>query len=109
MLTFRDQPVKDGVITFLPAKGGGPTTGAVIRDGQYRVDEMLPGKKTLRIVSAESQPFARSTAEMAQQADRTAKSSSVASPERRIPADAKGNNVQVEVVPGNQVLDFHLE
>ena len=111
-VSYEGQPVESGSITFLPADGQGPSAGAAITGGQYRVDEITPGEKTVQIVGLKEIAFARSSAEMAQQAEEAARRGTAAAPVEQaseIPADAEGNNATVEVKPGKQTLDFQLK
>lgn len=111
-VSYEGQPVESGSITFLPADGQGPSAGAAISGGQYRVDEITPGEKTVQIVGLKEISFARSSAEMAQQAEEAARRGTAAAPVEQaseIPANAEGNNATVEVKPGTQTLDFHLK
>lgn len=47
-VTYDGQPVKCGVISFLPSDGNGPTAATVVTDGRYSV-KVAPGKKRVRI------------------------------------------------------------
>ena len=111
-VSYEGQPVESGSITFLPADGQGPSAGAAISGGQYRVDEIAPGEKIVQIVGLKEISFARSSAEMAQQAEEAARrgtASAAVEQASEIPADAEGNNATVEVKPGTQTLDFQLK
>jgi hypothetical protein len=48
MVTLDGTPIADGTIRFEAADKGGPTAGAVIRDGAYKL-LLRPGPKTVRI------------------------------------------------------------
>jgi hypothetical protein len=48
MITMNGTPVEMGAISFLPADGRGPTAGAKITNGRYKV-LLTPGKKTVKI------------------------------------------------------------
>jgi hypothetical protein len=42
-VTLNGHPVEEGAITFIPADGQGPTTGGVIKGGQYAVKKVPLG------------------------------------------------------------------
>jgi hypothetical protein len=53
-VTYDGKPVDKGTITFEPADGQGPTTGARIVAGKYELtgdSAAWPGKKTVRIIA----------------------------------------------------------
>jgi hypothetical protein len=52
-VAFQKQPLRKGLIEFIPANPGGTSAGAVIRDGRYTVRPeagLLPGNYRVRIV-----------------------------------------------------------
>lgn len=52
-VTFQKQPLRKGLIEFVPANPGGTSAGAIIRDGQYTVRPaagLLPGSYRVKIV-----------------------------------------------------------
>jgi len=101
-----------GNITFLPADGKGPSAGAAITDGQFHVDGLTPGKKIVQVVGEKGVQFARSSEEMArtaQQGAPRADTTGIVERADTIPPDAEGNNVEVEIKPGQQSLDFKLK
>lgn len=112
-VTYDGQPVENGAISFLPADGKGPTVGAQITEGYYRVREISPGEKIVQIEGLKEIPVALTTAELAQQAEEAARHGrrpdAADLQASTIPADAEGNNATVEVKPGKQTLDFHLK
>jgi hypothetical protein len=104
-VAYDGAPVQDGAITFLPADGQGPSSGALISGGRYRVDEIAPGEKIVNITGVKAISMPRTSAESQQAAE------SGKEPERAttIPAEAVGNNAAVSVKPGTQQLDFDLK
>ena len=103
-VTYKGKPVENGAITFQPADGKGPSTGATIVGGSYQVDDITPGPKIAEILGFEAIPFAKTTEEMAKQAE--VKTPPVEA--TKIPVDAEGNNARIEVESGTQTHDFHL-
>jgi hypothetical protein len=52
-VTFEKQPLRKGLIEFVPARPGGTGAGAIVRDGRYTVRPeagLLPGEYRVRIV-----------------------------------------------------------
>jgi hypothetical protein len=52
-VTFQKQPLRKGLIEFVPANFGGSGAGAIIRDGRYKIRPdagLLPGSYRVRIV-----------------------------------------------------------
>ena len=111
-VSYEGQPVNDGCITLLPADGRGPACGGAIADGKYRVEVVSAGRKKVQIVGVKKINFARSTEDMAQAAktaQKTPDATGIIERADTVPADAEGNNVEVDVVAGNQTLDFQLK
>jgi len=111
-VTYQTKPVGNGAITFLPADGHGPIAGAPIVDGQYQIDNLVPGKKLVQIVGVKKVNFAASNEELERQAKENAKrgdATGIVERADEIPADAEGNNRQIEVKSGAQTLDFDLK
>ena len=50
-VTFDEQPVEQGSITFEPASGAGPSAGGTIHSGRYKIDAegVAPGEMIVRI------------------------------------------------------------
>jgi hypothetical protein len=115
-VTYDGQPVQNGAITFYPADGRGPSAGAMVAGGQYRVERIAPGKKMVQVVGAlgreEGLRVPQTTEELRQQSERLAAEGSppiAAGPAALIPPNAVGNCSEVQVQPGRQRLDFHLQ
>ena len=111
-VTYETKPVGNGSISFLPADGHGPAAGGPIVDGQYQVDNLMPGKKIVQIVAVKKINFAVSNEEMERQAKENAKrgdTTGIVERADEIPADAEGNNRQIDVQPGSQTFDFDLK
>jgi len=103
-VTYKGQPVQNGSITFQPTDGKGPSAGGTITAGEYRVEGITPGSKLVEILGFEAIPFARTTEELAAQAQANVQTEMA----DQIPADAEGNNVTIEVKPGDTTQDFNL-
>lgn len=111
-VTYEGQPVEKGAISFVPKEGQGPTAGAMIEGGKYRVEPIKPGIKVVQIIGVKKVPFARSSEEMAKRAAEAAQrgdSSGLIDPADDVPADAVGNGAEIEVKAGEQKLDFNLK
>ena len=111
-VTYDGQPVGTGEITFTPVDGIGPTAGGRIKDGQYTVESLTPGRKTVKVMAVKAVPFARSTEEMARRAAKNKSKgdgSGLIDPADTIPPDADGNNATHEIKPGKQTLDLSLK
>jgi hypothetical protein len=111
-VTYETKPVANGSITFLPADGHGPAVGGSIVDGQYQVENLIPGKKFVQIIGLKKVNFALSNEEMQRRARENAKrgdTTGIVERADEIPADAEGNNRQIEIKPGSQTLDFDLK
>ena len=110
-VTYDGQPVDDGMITFYPADGQGPTSAAPIRAGRYSIDSLIPGPKLVEVTAVKQVPFARSSEEMAARAAAKAKGNAtgIIDPADTIAADAPGNNTTVDVKSGLQELNFAIQ
>jgi hypothetical protein len=111
-VTYDDQPVGNGTVTFLPADGKGAVAGGPITDGRYKVENVPPGKKVVKVEAVKKVPFARSSEEMAQRAaERKARgdASGLIDPADIIPPNAEGNNITADIQRGDQTLPLHLK
>ena len=111
-ITYEGKAIENGAITLLPANGLGPTAGSPIAGGKYRLATLTPGTKLVQIIGVKAVPFARSSEEMARRAAAAAQqgdNSGIIDRADEVPADAVGNNVQVEIKPGEQTLNFDLK
>jgi hypothetical protein len=111
-VTYDGEPVASGMVTLQPADGKGPTAGGPIVNGRYKVENVKPGPKVVRVEAVKAVPFARSSEEMARRAaENKARGDGTGIIDRAdvIPADAEGNNALVELRPGSQEHDLHLK
>lgn len=102
-VTYNDKPVETGYISFRPADGRGQSFATKIENGQYHaIDKVTIGAKRV-IVSGfrESAPITREeSSQMAENA--------IDGPTDYIAEDAEGNSKQVEIMPGDQTIDFSI-
>ncbi len=111
-VTFEGEPIGDGMVTLVPTDGKGPVVGGRIKNGEFRIENLTPGPKTLKVEAVKAVPFARSSEEMAQRvADnaRTGDSTGLIDPADALPADAVGNNAQVEIRVGQNAITLALK
>jgi hypothetical protein len=109
---FEGKAVANGMITFLPADGLGPVAGGAITDGHYEVANLTPGKKIAQIIAVKKINGPASNEERQRQAQANAKhgtTTGIAAAADEIPADAEGNNRQIDLPAGKQTLDFDLK
>ncbi len=109
-VTYEGEAIKTGNITFSPISGG-PIVGAEIVDGTYSVTGLTVGKSVVNVIAVKDVPFARSSEEMAKMAEEQklkGNDNGLIDPADVIPENAVGNNAEVEIKPGEQVLDFAL-
>ena len=109
-VTYENELIAKGNITFSPASGG-PIVGAEIVNGTYSVTGLTVGKARVSVIAVKDVPFARSSEDMAKMAETQklkGNDSGLIDPADVIPANARGNNQEFEIKAGNQVLDFSL-
>ncbi|MBN1911319.1 MAG: hypothetical protein JW818_16370 [Pirellulales bacterium] len=106
-VTFDGKPIDEGTITFEPADGQGPTTGARIVAGKYELtgdSAAWPGKKTVRIIAV------RKTGRKVRD-EFSASGAMIDEVQRYIPDIYNTNStLSCEVTPdGLNQIDFHLK
>jgi len=109
-VTYNGQPVESGAITFIPEDGQGPTAGANIVAGKFRVENLTPGRKKAIVagtLQTSTVPSGQRTVEQMMAASKTPAPADPAS--LRISPDAEGNQTIVEINPGEQTHDFQLK
>jgi hypothetical protein len=97
---YDGQAVADGWISFIPAQGGGMTAGAPVKDGQYSVTGLAPGKMRVTVTASPHIEFPKTTP----------------SPNTPLPKpvgilitpEAVGNGRITEFHSGTQTLDIDL-
>lgn len=50
-VTFNGEPVSRGMINLEPVDGKGPVTGSEVQEGKYRITDVAPGEKIVRIMA----------------------------------------------------------
>lgn len=104
-VTYDGKPIEDGQISFLPAGGKGTPAGAPIVGGKYRVDEGLTiGPRRVEIVGNRKVDIDPKSEEAKRYG--TIKIKVIGD---LVPADAIGNNQQVDITESTRTLDFHLK
>lgn len=111
-VTYDGQVVKNGSVLFQPVDGKGTSCGGPIVDGRYKL-ETSAGKKVVQIVAVKEIQYGRRSPEedarLAREAFARGDTSGIIDRADVIPANAQGNNAQVDVAPGQQTLDFDLK
>src|SRR5262245_42889733 len=108
---YNGQPVERGQILLTPADGQGAVAGGPITAGRFELHDVPLGRKVVRIEAYKDVNFASSSQEMmerAKQARARGDDSGLVDPADIIPANAEGNDQQVEIKPGANQHDFHL-
>jgi hypothetical protein len=108
-VTFNGTAVPRGALTFVPADGNGPASGATIRQGEYYVAGLLPGKKRVQILGGPPIHIVLNSEEARRTEQNRAYQAGAAGHAAEIPPNAEGNNVVVEIAPGTQSLEFALK
>ncbi|MCH2115062.1 MAG: hypothetical protein MK171_09160 [Pirellulales bacterium] len=91
-----------GALSLVPIAGG-PTVGATIRDGQFRIDEIATGKYRAAVRGFAKTQIVSTTAELAAQSNTVQ-----GGPPPDIAAGTIGSRVEVEIRRGHQQRDFPL-
>jgi hypothetical protein len=113
-VTYNNEPVEMGTISFRPADGRGQVFAAQIADGAYDIPAAVPGSRTVSIRGTKKMNFALSSEESARLAAEAKAAGNewgdhVAAPADYIPENAQGNNQTVEITSGDQTLNFDLK
>jgi hypothetical protein len=113
-VTYNDEPVESGAISFRSSDGTGPGFGAQIVSGKYRVEKVRPGKHIVSIRGVEKKLAPQSTEEAIRkfnEAKAAGKSTldHYGQPTDYIPENAEGNGKTVEIEAGKSTLDFALK
>ena len=111
-VTYDAKPVEDGYITFTPTDGKGKDAGGPITSGRYRISELPPGPKVVKVIGVKKVNFASTSDEMMRKAAEARKAGNyggLVDPADTIPHNAQGNNSQIELKVGENLHDFHLK
>jgi hypothetical protein len=111
-VTYDGTPVGDGYVTFTPADGKGKDAGGPIVAGRYRIADLPPGSKMVKIIAVKKVNFASTSEEMMRKAAEARKAGNyggLVDPADTIPENAQGNNARVEIKLGDNSHDFHLK
>jgi hypothetical protein len=105
-VTYNGKPVEKGSILFMSADRNGPGFSAQVLDGVYATDKIQLGK---HIAIARGLEKFRMMSKDESIRQREQKNNPHGLPVDYIPEDATGNSQTVDVVGGEQTLDFALE
>jgi hypothetical protein len=112
LVSYEDQPVANGYVTFAPADGKGPVVGGAVTNGRYAVANVPPGPKVVKVEASSGAGPSVQTSEDAARVSKELKGKYGADGIIRtetVPPDAAGNNQAVEVRAGSQTLDLALK
>lgn len=111
-VTYNGEPVENGYISFRPSDGRGKSFATPISNGQYRAENAVPGAMIVVITGVKDVNYYASSAESYKMAEEARKAGTlqadVAEAADYIAPDAEGNSKQVEIQPGDQVIDFSI-
>lgn len=105
-VTYNGKPVEQGSVVFLSADRNGPGFSARVRGGVYATDKIQLGKH-IAIVRGIDKPGVKSKEEFIRQREQQSNPRNL--PVDYIPEDATGNSQTVDIVGGDQMLDFALQ
>jgi hypothetical protein len=98
-VTLDGAGIEDGSISFLPETGEGKQAGGKIAKGQYSVKGVTTGKNRVHIdVQGAKKTPQEAKAERGKEA-----------PKESPIAGAQGNDESVDIQPGSQTKDIHLQ
>ena len=112
-VTLGGQPVESGFITFFPEDNHGTSVGGEITRGEYKVENIVPGKKRVYVSIPEK---VDSDATDATTTRKDANTERIAGLKKRrtgskqpAPLKLEGNDKIVEIGSGSQQIDIPLE
>lgn len=103
-LTINGSPVQDAVVTFAPAEGGRSAMAVTQTDGTYELN-YTPGVKGAKL----GMNSVRITTYIAPELDDNNRVVNPGTPERLPPKYSAGQELTVEVKPGDNTFDFAVE
>jgi hypothetical protein len=105
-VTFNGKPLPQGLITFSPSGTIGGTGGGEIRDGQYRVEGLVPAVYHVSVAAVGELKIVGPNDPQAQRTLTDAEIRALIDP---LPPDTTGKEQTFEVRRGWQTLDFTLQ
>jgi len=103
-LTINGSPVQDAVVTFAPVEGGRSAVAVTQADGTYELN-YTPGVKGAKL----GKNSVRITTYVEPEKDDNNRVVDPGKPERLPPKYSGGNELTVEVKPGENTFDFPVE
>lgn len=103
-LTINGSPVEEAVVTFAPVEGGRSAVAVTKADGTYELN-YTPGVKGAKV----GNNSVRITTYVAPELDDNNRVVTPAKPERLPPKYSRGEELKVEVKPGENTFDFAVE
>ena len=112
-VTYNGELVEKGSISFRPIDGTGQSFGARIIDGKYTAaDRVTPGTKLVVVFGTKKINHYMSSEESYKKAEEARKAGKQwvdgMEPADYIAEDAEGNSKEVEILPGDQTIDFSI-
>lgn len=111
-VSLNGQPIESGSILFQTPDGTGASFGGVISNGHYKVSEVRPGPRIVKISAKDTSKAGMSreeAMEVARQAAAEGRDSLQALSTELIPSGAEGNDQLVEIEAGAQTLNFAIK
>jgi hypothetical protein len=104
-VTVHGKPLEDGFVSLMPIEGTqGSTAGAPIEDGSFVVNNLKPGKYRIKVASGGwNKPVPTSQSDMMKMSEKDLRI------EGQVPANAKGNNRDIEVTSGTQEVEIMID
>jgi hypothetical protein len=114
-VTLDGEPVATGSVSFYPQEsGGGATTSCAIKDGQYRIADLVPGKKKIVVMVNTGTPTApqQPTGEVSRESRNAERRGEVRKRDTSPASSRKpliGNNKVVDILQGKQEVHIPLQ
>lgn len=111
-VTYENEPIGEGYITFTPTDGQGTDAGGPITNGKYSVEKVPPGPKIVKIIATKKVNFASTSEEMQQKAaaaQRRGNYDGLVDPADTIPENAEGNHAKIDIKDGANKHNFALK
>jgi hypothetical protein len=111
-VTLSKQLVDSGFVTFFPEDNRGSAVTAEIVQGEYRMEDLVPGKKRIFVSIAgevQSDTAGVTTSRKEANAERLGERKKRPNSKQSAPINVGGNNKIVDVGSGSQQIDIPLE